>query len=147
MASSNKPRIFLDTNVIFSGLYSKQGAPGRILKLFVLGNIEILISRQVLDELIVTIRHKFPQGLPDLERFLLNTPPEIIVDPGPEVIKPWRSVLSIGDAAILSAAVQSGPDYFVTCDNHFLESPEMTMETGLKIITPGEFLRIFEKKA
>jgi putative PIN family toxin of toxin-antitoxin system len=54
---ANKPEIraFLDTNVWFSGLYSTQNAPYKILSYFLEGKITIVISQQILDELFRTV--------------------------------------------------------------------------------------------
>jgi predicted nucleic acid-binding protein len=40
-----KPRPFVDTNVLFSGLYSPSGAPATILERHVRGDLTMVISR------------------------------------------------------------------------------------------------------
>jgi len=79
-----KPHVFLDSNVIFSGLYSAKGAPGIILERFIEGKLRVVISQQVLDEVIRTIKAKLPEALPALSKLLVNAPPEIRKDPTPE---------------------------------------------------------------
>ena len=91
-----KPRIFLDTNVIFSGLYSPSGAPGKILEGFVKGKINVLISHQVLEELVRVMTIKLPEGLPALKVLLTNVPPEIIPDPPIEESGQWKGYLLAG---------------------------------------------------
>ena len=143
--SKPKPRVFLDSNVIFSGLYSAQGVPGRILEYFIKGNIGVVVSPQVLEEVIRTIKAKLPEALPVLRRLLLNIPPEVRADPPLEEIERWAGKLATADAAILAAAVAAEPDFFVTGDNHFLENPDVAAETGLHIVTPAQFLKLLEK--
>ena len=140
-----KPRVFLDSNVIFSGLYSSQGAPGTILEHFIRGKISVVISQQVLEEVIRTIKEKVPTAIPALKRLLLNVPPEIVADPETEEIEHWTKKLSIGDAAILAAVIATKPNYFVTGDNHFIENPDLAKVAELKIVTPAQFLKLLER--
>ena len=139
-----KPRVFLDSNVIFSGLYSSKGAPGIILGLFVKGEISVVVSQQVLEEVIRTIKKKLPGALPALKRFLVSMPPEVRPDPTLEEIKRWTGKSPVADAAILAAALATQPNYFITGDNHFLENQRIIEEAGLPIITPAQFLKLLE---
>ena len=145
MVPNPKPRVFLDSNVIFSGLYSPKGAPGIILEHFTKGSISVAISQQILEEVIRTIKEKLPDALPALRRLLVSTPPEVRADPKMEEIERWAGKLHVADAAILAAAVASQPDYFITGDNHFIENPGIAEETGLHIVTPAQFLRFLER--
>lgn len=137
-----EPRVFLDSNVIFSGLYSSQGAPGAILEHFIRGKIRVVISQQVLEEVVRIVKEKVPTAIPALQRLLLNIPPEIVADPEPEEIAQWTGGLSIGDAAILAAAIEAKPDYFITGDSHFIQNPDLAK---LKILTPAQFLTLLER--
>ena len=56
MAAADRPRVFLDTNVLVSALYSAGGPPGAILRLHVDERITIVVSQLVMDELIRAIR-------------------------------------------------------------------------------------------
>jgi putative PIN family toxin of toxin-antitoxin system len=141
---SDKPRVFLDTNVIFSGLYSSQRAPGAILEYFIEGRISVVVSQQVLEELIHTIKEKIPKALPALKRFLINAPPEVGADPSPEAIQRWAKKIHPADAAILAAAIEVKPDYFITGDHHFLENPDIIEKSGLNIVSPAQFLKLAE---
>jgi len=140
-----KPRVFLDSNVIFSGLYSSRGAPAVILESFIEGQLVVVISQQVLDEVIRTIKEKLPEALPALRKLLLNAPPEILKDPAFEEAKHWSGLLDISDAAILAAAVAAKPDYLVTGDRHFTDNPEIAERAGLRILTPAQFMKAWTK--
>jgi len=135
-----KPRVFLDSNVIFSGIYSSRGAPPVILERFIEGRLMVIVSQQVMDEVIRTIKEKLPEALPALRKLLMNAPPEIRKDPPLEEVKRWSELLDAGDAAILTAALSAQPDYFVTGDRHFTENPEIAEKAGLKIVTPAQFI-------
>jgi putative PIN family toxin of toxin-antitoxin system len=141
MAPASKPRVFLDANIIFSGLYSPRGAPGVILEHYVNSRITAVISQQVLEEVIRTIRKKNPAALSLLKTLLTNVPPEIVADPPVEALKQWTPMLDIGDAAVLAAAVLSEPDYFITGDNDFLRNRVLIKKAGLRILTPAELLK------
>jgi putative PIN family toxin of toxin-antitoxin system len=141
----SKPRVFLDSNVIFSGLYSHEGAPGIILEHFVRGNISVVVSQQVLEEVIRTVKEKLPDSLPALRRLLVNTPPEVAADPELPDVKRWTKKLHLGDAAILAAAIAAQPDYFITGDRHFIENLDIAKEMGLNIVAPAQFLKIMDR--
>ena len=144
MVSNPKLRVFLDINVIFSGLYSGRGAPGIILEHFIEGRINLVVSPQVLEELIRTLKVKIPEALPALKRLLVNAPPEIVADPSPKAIQRWAKELHWADAAILAAAIAAKPDYFVSGDNHFLENRPVMEKSRLNIVAPAQFLKLME---
>lgn len=145
MAPKRRPRVFLDSNVIFSGLYSPEGAPGIILEHFVKGSLRVFVSQQVLEEVVRTVRAKLPDALPALRRLLVSIPPEVVADPQREEVERWMKKLPLGDAAILAAAIRARPDYFVTGDKHFAEVRAIAGEAGLQIVTPAQLLAFLEQ--
>jgi uncharacterized protein len=141
VARENKPpRVFLDSNVIFSGLHSPGGAPGAVLKLMLDRKIKVVISRQILEEVVRTFKKKLPAALPALNRFFLNSPLEVVGDPSPDEFLRLAETLKEGDASILAAAVAANPDFFVTGDCHFLDNPQLKRKSGLVICTPAQLL-------
>jgi len=145
MQPKPKPRVFLDSNVIFSGIYSSRGAPGTILEHFIEGRLRVVISQQVLEEVVRTIKHRLPEALPGLRRLLLSIPPEIRSDPSSDEVAGWAEVIHIEDASILAAAVAAQPDYLVTGDKHFFENPGIEDKSRLCIVTPAQFLKCLEE--
>lgn len=146
MPPEHKLRVFLDTNVIFSGLYSPDGAPGIILEQFIKGRLEVVISQQVLEEVVRTVQELLPEALPALRQLLLSSPPQITKDPTPEEVKRWAEIVHVGDAAIFAAAVAAQPDYFITGDRHFISNPQLVRESGLRIITPAQLLGLLKEQ-
>jgi putative PIN family toxin of toxin-antitoxin system len=142
MAEKRKPRVFLGTNVIISGLYSPHKSPGRILEYFIQGRIQVIISQQVLEELVRVIQIKLPEALPALNRFLMSSPPEIVEDPSPSEIEQLASLVHPEDAAILAASISAHLDYIVTGDNHFLIHPDILLATSFSILSPGQFVEM-----
>ena len=145
MQQKPRLRVFLDSNVIFSGMYSSDGAPGIILEHFVEGRLRVVVSQQVLEEVVRTIKEKLPEALPALMRLLVSTPPEITENPIPEEAAHWAEVIHIEDAGILAAAVAAQPNYLITGDKHFFENPVIVEKSGLHIVTPAQFLDCLEK--
>jgi putative PIN family toxin of toxin-antitoxin system len=141
-----EPRVFLDSNVIFSGLYSSGGAPGIILELFMRGKIRVVVSQQVLEEVVRTLKEKLPGALPALKTLLVNTPPEIVKDPLVSEITRWADRLQAGEAAILAAAASAEPDCFISGDSHFIAVPGLAAAAGIEILTPAQFLKSLEDR-
>lgn len=133
-------RVFLDSNVVFSGLYSSGGPAGTILQRFIEGKLKVVISQQVLEEVVRTIKEKLPEALPALRRLLVNIPLEVVADQSSEEVAQWAKVIHPDDAGILAAAVAAQPDYLITGDKHFFANPGIVEKSGLNIITPAEFL-------
>lgn len=137
-------RVFLDSNILFSGLYSTEGPPGKIVDLYVRGEISVLVSTLVLEELVRTIRTKLPKALPALERLLTSVPPEVVADPSEDQVFEARRVVNVRDAPILAAAVLAAPDFFVTGDmGYFRDNPEKERYAGPPIVTPAQFIAYY----
>ncbi|MGA9049282.1 MAG: PIN domain-containing protein [Dehalococcoidia bacterium] len=145
MAASADLRIFLDSNVIISGIYSPDGPPAKILNLHANAKLRIIVCQLVVEEVVRAIREKKPDALPALQLFLSNAPPEIIRNPPLKEVQRWINLLHFEDAAILAAALSAEPDYFVTGDQHFYSQPSLSEKSGLHIITPVQMLRIVAK--
>jgi putative PIN family toxin of toxin-antitoxin system len=133
-------RVFLDSDVIAAALYSAEGPAGAILEHFVNGKLMIIISQQVLEEVIQAINENLPEALHIFRRLLVSFPPEIVKNPSSEDIANWAQVIHSEDAAILAAAVAAQPDYLISGDNHFFGNPEIVQKSGLHILTPAHFL-------
>ena len=138
-------QVFLDSNVLFSGLYSRHGAPNTILVHFANGKIDIVISPLVLREVAAAIKLKAPAMLPLLNIFLTATSPQIVPNPDVSSSRRWKGVLGADDAAILTAAISSGSEYLITGDKHFIKNPNLSSEAGIGIITPSEFIAILDR--
>lgn len=140
MQTKPKLRVFLDSNVLFSGLYSADGPAGVILRCFVEGKLRVVISQQVLEEVVRTIKEKLPEALPALKKLMVNIPPEVVGDRPSEEVARWAEIIHIEDAGILASAVASQPDYLITGDKHFFRNSIIAEKSGLHIITPAQFI-------
>ena len=140
MAGKAKTRAFLDSNVIFSGLYSGKGPPGAVLEQAVEGRFSMVTSRQVLYEVVRTISGKLPGALSSLQTLLLNMPLEVCEDPDPSVVEAWSKIVGADDAPIAAAASIAEVDFLVSGDSHFLKAMAAAEKRGLRIVSPSEFL-------
>ncbi len=139
---SRKIKVFLDTSALFAGIWSSTGASRMILRLGEAEVIRPIVSQRVLHEIERALRRKAPDLLGVLALFLDRSSIEIVPAP-PEktVAKVIQVVLHPGDAEVLSAAIESGVDYFVTLDRvHFLDNDHLLSEVPFPLGTPGNFL-------
>lgn len=113
------------------------------MECFVEGRLKVVISQQVLEEVVRTVKEKLPEALPALRRLLMSAPPEVRKNPPLEEVIRWAEVIGAEDAAILAAAVAAQPDYLITGDKHFFDNPSISEKSGLHIVTPAQFLERF----
>jgi predicted nucleic acid-binding protein len=143
MAVKAKLRVFVDSNVIFYGLYSAKGPPGIVLEQAAEGRFTMVISRQVLDEVVRTILNKLPGALPSLQALFLNMPLEVCEDPDALLVEAWSKIMGMDDAPIAAAASAAEVDLLVSGDNHFLKAGAAAEKRGLRIVLPSAFLADF----
>jgi len=144
MAEKHSHRTFIDSNVLISGIYSPKGTPAKILFMHASGQIAIVVSQLILTETVLTLREKKPDALSALNAFLINSPPEIVINPSIDQVKKWAEYLHFEDAAIFAAAISAEPEYFVTGDKHFHSTLLLSEKSGLRIITPAQFIRLLD---
>ena len=133
-------RIFLDSNVLISGIYSPVGPPYKILRLHLAERLRMVVCQLVINEVIRNLKAKKPEGLPVLYQLLSNSPPEIAANPSAEDVNIWKEYLDAEDSIILAAAIHARVDCFVTGDKHFHSTELKSQKLKLKILTPAEFV-------
>ena len=134
-----KSRPFVDTNVFFSAFYRPGSPPEVILTRHVEATITIVISRQILEEIVSVIREKKPDLLNSLQRFLTNAPPEIYPDPTSDEVRQAIEWINPADAPILAAARKCRADCLISGNTrHFTK--EAGRNAGIDIFTPAEYL-------
>ena len=138
-------RVVIDTNLLVSALLTHQGNPAKILDLFQKEQIEIVISRQILEEMKRVLgypkiqrRHEWTSQ--EISRFLEELEQLcIVVDP------PRREVPILqndpSDDKYLDCAVVGEVDYVITGDKDLLELGEYK---GVRIVRPTQFLELME---
>ncbi|OGO50235.1 MAG: putative toxin-antitoxin system toxin component, PIN family [Chloroflexi bacterium RBG_16_68_14] len=137
-------RVFLDTNVLFSGLLSFLGPPSRIIDAATRAETEVqfVVSVDVLAELTRNIRRKAPQLLPDLNRFLTSARLEF-VNPPEEEIQRWLAEFG-SDAPVIAGAVAGRVDHLCTGDKRLLAHGRTGALGDLRVLSPSELVRLLQ---
>ncbi len=138
------PQVVLDTNVLIAAMRSRTGASWRLLELLASGSFQFHLSvplvfeyqevllRELADDILspkevdVIVDYICSVGIPHQIQFL------------------WRPTLSDpDDEFVLELAVAAGVEYIVT---HNIKDLLYASSFGIKVVTPGQFLRILESK-
>jgi putative PIN family toxin of toxin-antitoxin system len=130
-------RVVLDTNVYISAILFG-GRCEEILKLAAQKLFEVVISKAILDEIKSVLREKFywkDEQIAEVVKYIKEI--SSVVNPGISlnIIKEDPA-----DNRIIECAVASNASYVVTGDKHHLLP--IKEYKGIKIVSPGEFLRL-----
>jgi predicted nucleic acid-binding protein len=135
-------RVFLDSNVILSGLLSERGAPRIILDLLSL-RLPFLIGstgRYNLIEIERNLKNKMPSLLFLYKAYLPKLNLKVIPLPRPEDIRDFSGQIAEKDIPVLISAIRSKADFLVTGDKqHFGKMKELD-KYPFHVLTPSEFI-------
>ncbi len=137
-------RVFLDSNVILSGLFSEKGAPRIILDILSL-KIPFLIGltgQYNLIEIERNLAKKLPAALPLYRTYLAKMNLEIIPIPSHEEMKKFASVITRKDMPVLVSTIKGKADFLVTGDKGDFEHLKIKGSYAFKIVSPSEFVEI-----
>jgi putative PIN family toxin of toxin-antitoxin system len=141
----HKLKVFTDTSVLISGLKSPFGASSFILILFKLKQIELIISKTVVEEAKNVIKNKFPDLKNKFVNFLFIDKPKIIKEASKnEVLKIFK-IIKTEDAPILADALNSKADFLITLDKRFINIAKNYFEDKINILLPKDFVCIYRK--
>jgi predicted nucleic acid-binding protein len=137
-----KHRIFLDSNVILSGLLSGTGPPRLILDLL---SLELpvltgLTGRFNLMEIERNLEKKLPFALPAYQRYLPRLKLEVIPLPSCQDLRPLSGAAEEKDLPVVASALNGGADYLVTGDKKLRSLISRRSGIPFKIVSPSEFL-------
>ena len=135
-------RVFLDSNVIISGLLSEKGPPRIILDLLSLGFPFLigLTGRYNLVEIERNLKKKLPDLIPVYRKTLPKINLKVIPLPKPQELRKFSGIMAGKDVPVLVSAIKGQAHFLVTGDKQHFEKMKMTPDAPLKILTPGEFL-------
>jgi putative PIN family toxin of toxin-antitoxin system len=138
-------RVFVDTSVLFSAVYSSTGFARDLLQLSLDDQIQLIVSQNVLAEVERNLQAKIPEYLDRWRRFLNVLQLEIVADPPLEQVRLCEAYVVQKDAPIVAAAIIAKVDYLVTYDRkHLLEPPEVAKQSGLTIVMPDKIVMQFK---
>jgi predicted nucleic acid-binding protein len=134
-------KVFLDSNVVLSGLLSERGAPRILLDLLSL-RLPFLIGftgRYNLIEIERNLRKKMPSLLVLYKAYLPRLNLKVIPLPRPEDVKNFSGQIAEKDIPVLISAIRSKADFLVTGDRqHFGKMKELD-KYPIDVVTPSEF--------
>jgi len=118
---TKKPRIFLDTNILVSGIVFA-GNERKLLDSIIDGKLGLVLSSDVIDEANAVLERKFPKHSVLFPLFLRLVKHEKISKSAYKSSEKRYAKLTSdeADVPILAAAAVSGADYLVTGDKGIL---------------------------
>ena len=140
MPNASPPKVFLDTNIWFSAFWGSANCT-KLLSAHKRGVIAVIISQQVIVEMVRNITEKIPALLSSYEHFMTENPPEVIADPR-KIDSKTIKLVEKKDQPIFSSAVASKVDFFVTGNIKDFQVKKLEEETSIKIITPQQAIML-----
>ena len=135
-------RVFLDSNVILSGLLSDRGAPRVLLDLLSidLPFLKGLTGRYNIIEIERNLNKKLPACIPVYKEYFPKINLEIIPLPTMEEINKYAGATAAKDIPVLVSALNGKADFLVTGDKKDFSPLKRNGSLPLKIVSPAEFL-------
>ena len=128
-------RILPDTNIIISSVFWR-GNPYEVVRRGILGGYKLVISAEILDEVVDKLRNKFQFPEESIQELIdiLMTYCHIV-----EVTSKFDVVRDKKDNKIIECAFDGKSDYIVTGDPDLLILKEFR---GIKVVKAKEFLEV-----
>lgn len=134
--------LFFDSSALIAGILSDKGEARALLLLAEDRKLEISVSEQVIVEVERNIAKKIPKILHVAREMIRESNVIIFKDPPKEEVRDHLDWIDhAADVPILLSAVKAHVDYLVTLNTkHFINNPQVTFHSGLRIGTPGDTL-------
>ena len=135
--------VFLDASIFIAASGSAEGGSSVILGLCKRGRFRAVCTKRVLLEAERNIRRKLgTEALLRFYRDLADLDPILEAPPTPGETAACEPIVGEKDAHVLAAALKSKADVLLTLDRkHFMARKVQEAGLGIKIVTPGDFLR------
>jgi len=131
-------RVFVDSSVFFSAVYSSTGHSSDLLTMSAVGEIVAVVSEFVITETRRNILELKPERIAVLDR-ILNTANLEVKNPTKSNVAKAAHLIVLKDAPIIAAAKSAKVDMLVTLDRkHILGKPELETYIHAPILTPAE---------
>lgn len=139
-----KHRVFLDSNVILSGLFSDRGAPRLILDLMTLDLPVLagLTGRFNLLEIERSVGKKPPGALSVWREHLSKLRLEVVSIPSSWDLALLGETAEGKDLPVIASAVNGKADYFVSGDKGLLSRLENRTDFPFRTAFPADFLNV-----
>lgn len=134
-------RVFIDSSVFFSAAYSPRGHARDLIMMAMRGEIDLVLSRIVIEETRRNLAINAPESLPFME-FILESVPYEMAQPSKEQVLDTGKYTALKDAPIAAAAKEAGVELLVTLDRkHLLGRPDLARHVGADVVMPKEAVR------
>lgn len=142
-----KDRIFLDANVLVSASVSSKGASRKILDLGLERKLNLVTTYYAIKESRRNIEKKLPEALPRYERYLKEGRFKIQKNTSKKETVIYEELIDdLGDVPIIAACVKYKVKFLITLDRkHLIGNQQLSVKTGLCILLPGEFMKLFRQ--
>jgi hypothetical protein len=133
----NKPRVFLDADVLFAGAAapSQHGASLVVLRMAEITLIQAITSKQVVGEAERNLAAKMPRALP-IFQLLVDRCLHVTPDPTPDELRERVGLAHPKDIPILAAALREKCPWLVTLNL----ADYRPGHPGVAVLRPGDFL-------
>lgn len=138
---ARKAKVFIDSNVWFSAFY-REGVASQLLEKLNSKKYEVIISKLVLQEIIINTKKKLPSILPSVYDFFQQYPITIIKNPSLKQLKKYHNLAHKKDLPILTCALNYKCNYFITGSIKDFKEEKIRKKYGLKILIPRKALKI-----
>lgn len=135
--SPAKPRIFIDSDVLFAGAASpnEHSASNLILRMAELTLIEAIVSTQVITEVERNLQEKMPKALPAFH-LLVTRCLKVMEDPKRAEINEYHGLVNTGDLPILVTAIREGCSFLATFNiRHYQPG-----HSAVAVLRPGDLV-------
>jgi predicted nucleic acid-binding protein len=139
--------VFVDSNILIEGLFAPWSASRALLILARTRAFSLVLSPYVEAEVERALLHCFARDAAEGSRLIDDyalalklLAPERTVRITQAEFEAYRSLIRhVHDVPVLATAIKARPDWLITSNSaHF--TPEVAAQTGLRIVTPHEFL-------
>lgn len=142
-AAPDKPRVFVDANILLSGIAFPRW-PHEVLEHATNSDFHLVLCPLVINQARKHLEKRFSAYLPRFEKFLQEVDYELAPDPSQEEVEANKDLVrDFSDVPIALAAIAAGVDYLVSEDKDLTVQDETTAELRrhLKVTISGTFLR------
>jgi len=137
-------RVFLDSNVIISGLLSAKGAPRIILDLLCLHLPQLhgMTGAYNMMEIERNLGRKLPAALPVFQEYLPRMNLEIVPLPKYEELEQWFGITADKDVPVIVSAINGKADFLVTGDTRDFGALMKRDDLPFRVLIPAEFVAL-----
>jgi predicted nucleic acid-binding protein len=139
-----KPRLFIDSSVLFSAANSERGHSRDLVLMSARGELVLVLSHYILEETRRNLASLKEPKNRELEFLLSKTEVEVVTVDKDDILRAAK-MTALKDAPIIAAAKKAKVTVLVSLDRkHILGRPELETYINAPILTPKEAFQIIK---